>query len=276
MPTSAPDPRSESLSGSVSCSSGHHSTSCQRIGNFRRMEIAMTFADANDVIATQVAGGTLPGAVTLVAHGDDVNVGVHGTTTFGGTEPMRRVSVFRLASLTKPVVAAAAMMLVDDGVLALDQPVDEFLPELAAPRVLRTIDGPLDDTVPADGRSPSRTCSAYRIGSRHPGGAHLQPAVPDHQRGQGPGPGDGRAGSAYATRTGRMDQAVRCAAVDVPARRALAIQHQWLGARCPGGASRRRAAAGSPGRARVHPARHDRHRVLAARERLDRTCRSST
>ena len=73
---------------------------------------------------------------------------------------MRRDTVFRIASLTKPVVAAAAMMLVDDGVLALDQPVDELLPELAAPRVLRTIDGPLDDTVAGrTARSPSRTCS---------------------------------------------------------------------------------------------------------------------
>ena len=52
--------------------------------------------------------------------------------------------------MTKPVTAAAAMLLVDDGTLRLDEPVDRFLPELAERRVLRQLDGPLEDTVPAD------------------------------------------------------------------------------------------------------------------------------
>lgn len=72
-----------------------------------------------------------------------------GTMAFDSAEPIRRDAIFRMASLTKPIVAAAAMMLVEDGVLALDEPVDRLLPELADRRVLLRIDGPLDDTYPA-------------------------------------------------------------------------------------------------------------------------------
>ena len=96
-------------------------------------------------MAERVAQGELPGLVTLVARGDDVRVDAFGTMAFEGEQPMRRDTIFRIASLTKPVIAAATMMLVDDGALALDEPVDRLLPELADRRVLRRIDGPLDE-----------------------------------------------------------------------------------------------------------------------------------
>jgi CubicO group peptidase (beta-lactamase class C family) len=99
-------------------------------------------------MAGRVARGELPGMVTLVAQGDEVHVDAIGAMAFGG-DPMRRDTIFRLSSLTKPVVAVATMMLVEDGALALDEPVERVLPELANRRVLRRIDGPLDDTVPA-------------------------------------------------------------------------------------------------------------------------------
>ncbi len=100
-------------------------------------------------MAARVAKGELPGIVTLVAHGDDVHVDTLGTMAFGSDKPMRRDTIFRIASLTKPILAAATMMLVEDGTLALDEPIDRLLPELANRRVLRTIDGPLNDTVAA-------------------------------------------------------------------------------------------------------------------------------
>jgi CubicO group peptidase (beta-lactamase class C family) len=62
---------------------------------------------------------------------------------------MRRDTIFRIASMTKPILATATMMLVEDGTLTLEEPVDRLLPELGNRRVLRRIDGPLDDTVPA-------------------------------------------------------------------------------------------------------------------------------
>src|SRR5712691_11768492 len=91
----------------------------------------------------------MPGMVTLIAQGNEVHVDAIGVTAFDSTEPMRRDTVFRIASMTKPILAAATMMLVDDGMLKLDDAVDRWLPELADRRVLRQIDGPLDETVPA-------------------------------------------------------------------------------------------------------------------------------
>jgi CubicO group peptidase (beta-lactamase class C family) len=100
-------------------------------------------------MADRVEKGEMPGMLTLVARGDEVRVDAIGAMAFGSDEPMRRDTIFRLTSQTKPILAAATMMLVEEGTLALDEPVDRLLPELANRRVLRQIDGPLDDTVPA-------------------------------------------------------------------------------------------------------------------------------
>ncbi|MGB6985631.1 MAG: serine hydrolase domain-containing protein [Candidatus Aquilonibacter sp.] len=62
---------------------------------------------------------------------------------------MRRDTIFRIASLTKPIVGAAAMRLIEEGKLSLDEQVDTLIPELANRRVVRSIEGPVDDTVPA-------------------------------------------------------------------------------------------------------------------------------
>jgi CubicO group peptidase (beta-lactamase class C family) len=91
----------------------------------------------------------LPGLVTLVAQGDEVHVDTIGLKAFDGSEPMQRETLFRIASMTKPVLAVASMMLVEGGKIRLEDPVDRWLPELANRRVLASIDGPLDDTVPA-------------------------------------------------------------------------------------------------------------------------------
>ena len=66
---------------------------------------------------------------------------------------MKRDTIFRIASMTKPIAAAAAMILVEECKLRLDDPVDEFLPELANRKVLRRLDAPIDDVVPANERS---------------------------------------------------------------------------------------------------------------------------
>src|SRR6202022_2322428 len=86
------------------------------------------------------------------------------TQAFGGDEPMRRDTIFRIASLTKPIVAAAAMILVEECRLRLDGPVDRWLPELADRKVLRAIDAPLDDTVPARRAIILRDLLTFRLG----------------------------------------------------------------------------------------------------------------
>src|SRR5438045_1213219 len=109
--------------------------------------VAMT--DLHGVLEHYVRNGSVPGAVALVAHGDRIEVAAVGSVDLAGTAPMARDSIFRIASLTKPIVAAAVLMLVDDGRIGLDEPVARWLPELAEPRVVRTPAAPVDDVVPA-------------------------------------------------------------------------------------------------------------------------------
>ncbi len=95
-----------------------------------------------------VDAGDVPGLVALVARGDDVEVVALGVDGPSG-RPLRRDAIVRGASITKPVLAVLAMTLVEDGLLDLDAPVGDLLPELADPRVLRTPTSALGDTVPA-------------------------------------------------------------------------------------------------------------------------------
>lgn len=102
----------------------------------------------DDALAPHVESGEIPGLVAIVAKADDLAVTVLGDQAVGG-EPMREDSLFRIASAGKPITAVTILMLVADGTLAIDDPVDDLLPELAHPRVLRDVMGPIDDTVAA-------------------------------------------------------------------------------------------------------------------------------
>ena len=95
-----------------------------------------------------VADDNVPGLVALVASGDQVHVEVLGSLSAGGAT-VARDSLFRIASTTKPITAAATLALIAEGLIGLDEPVDRLLPELANRAVLRRPDGPLDDTLPA-------------------------------------------------------------------------------------------------------------------------------
>ncbi|MFI5040628.1 MAG: serine hydrolase domain-containing protein, partial [Acidimicrobiales bacterium] len=85
--------------------------------------------------AEHVGDDKVPGLVALVARGDQVHVEALGSLSVGGP-PVRRDSLFRIASTTKPVTAVATLALARDGLLHLDEPVDRLLPELADRRVL--------------------------------------------------------------------------------------------------------------------------------------------
>jgi CubicO group peptidase (beta-lactamase class C family) len=111
-----------------------------------------------------VDSGEVPGAVALVQHAGRVHVETLGTTAFGSDTPLRRDAIFRLASTTKPITAAASMVLVEECRLRLDDPVDDWLPELRGRRVLPTIDGPLDETAPAKRPITLRDLLTFRSG----------------------------------------------------------------------------------------------------------------
>jgi CubicO group peptidase (beta-lactamase class C family) len=100
-------------------------------------------------LMTLVERRIVPGLVALISHQDETHVVVLGAPAFEAPGSLKRDSIFRIASITKPIAAAGAMALIDDGVLSLDDSIDQYLPELANRRVLRSLESPLDDTVPA-------------------------------------------------------------------------------------------------------------------------------
>lgn len=116
------------------------------------------------VMAGHVDRGAAPGLVTLISRRGETHVDAIGMTAVAGGESMRRDTIFRLASVTKPIMAAAAMIMVEECVLRLDDPVDRFLPELANRQVLKRQDGPLDDTVPATRPITLRDLLTFRLG----------------------------------------------------------------------------------------------------------------
>jgi CubicO group peptidase (beta-lactamase class C family) len=116
------------------------------------------------VMGGHVAKGAVPGYVSLLWRRGETVLDVAGTREFGGA-PMRRDTIFRITSMTKPIVAAAAMILVEECVLRLDDPVAPLLPELAAPRVLTRIDADLSDTVPAARAITLRDLLTFRLGT---------------------------------------------------------------------------------------------------------------
>jgi len=115
------------------------------------------------VAASHVSDDNVPGLVALVAQGDEVHVEAIGTLAIGG-RPVERGSLFRIASTTKPITAAATLALVREGLFELDEPVDRLLPELANRRVMRRMDGPLNDTVPAVGPVTVRGLLTFTFG----------------------------------------------------------------------------------------------------------------
>jgi CubicO group peptidase (beta-lactamase class C family) len=106
-------------------------------------------ADLHLAMTRYVESGDIPGIVTLVARGHEIQVDAIGMKTVAGKEPMRRDTIFRIASLTKPIAAFATMILIEEDKLRVDDSVERWLPELANRKVLRRIDSKLDDTIPA-------------------------------------------------------------------------------------------------------------------------------
>jgi CubicO group peptidase (beta-lactamase class C family) len=117
----------------------------------------------HEVAASHVADHKIPGLVALVASGDQVHIETLGTLSIGGA-PVARDSLFRIASTSKPITAAATLALAGEGLLDLDEPVDPLLPELADRRVLVRMDGPLDQTVPADRPVTARDLLTFTFG----------------------------------------------------------------------------------------------------------------
>lgn len=116
-----------------------------------------------EVLAVYVERGEVPGLVTLVSRRGETHVEAIGAMAVAGA-PLRRDTIFRLDSLTKPIIAAATMILIEECTLRLDDPVERWLPELADRRVLVRLDGSLAETVPANRPITVRDLLTFRLG----------------------------------------------------------------------------------------------------------------
>lgn len=145
------------------------------------------------VLDDTVAGGEAPGLVGLVSRGGETHVFTAGTLAYGGDQPMGRDTIFRIASMTKPVTAAAAMMLIEEGKLSLEEPVGRLAPELAVLKVLPRLDAALSEAVPAPRPVTVEDVMSFRLGwgvILAPPGTYPVQRVIEAQRIMGFGPPD--------------------------------------------------------------------------------------
>jgi len=121
-------------------------------------------ARLHDIVAGHVDRGAAPGLISVISRRGERHVDVVGATAVDGSRAMRPDTIFRISSMSKPITAVATMILLEECVLRIDEPVDRLLPELADRRVVRRIDAPVDDTVPAERPITVRDLLTFRMG----------------------------------------------------------------------------------------------------------------
>jgi len=124
---------------------------------------AVRLGRMHGVMASYVERGTVPGLVSMVSRRGELHVDAIGAQSIGGV-PIRRDTIFRISSMTKPITAVATMILVEECKVRLDDPVDRLLPELADRKVLKRLDGPIDETLPAYRPITVRDLLTFRMG----------------------------------------------------------------------------------------------------------------
>jgi CubicO group peptidase (beta-lactamase class C family) len=155
----------------------------------------------HQVLSGYIDRKEMPGLVALVSHHDDVHIETLGALSFNQPAPMRTDTIFRIASLAKPVTAVAAMILVEECRLRLDESIESWLPELANRRVLRSLSSPVDDTVPSRRPITVRDLLTFRMGfgsvMAPPGTYPIQKLIREYRLG---GDGPPRPSQAPATK----------------------------------------------------------------------------
>lgn len=124
----------------------------------------MTARQVMEAIRPYVESGEVPGAVVGVWRDGEVSLDAAGAVALDGGAPLSVDTLMRVSSNTKPLAAALTLVLAEDGVLALDDPVERFVPELAGHRVLRRLDAAPADTVPAERPASVEDLLTMRLG----------------------------------------------------------------------------------------------------------------
>ena len=129
-----------------------------------------------------VDAGDLSGFVTLIfRHGELAQLNTIGHRDIAKNLPMERDTLFRIASMTKPVTSIAALMLMEEGRFKLSDPIAKFAPEFKTMRVLKDPQGPLDQTVPAEREITFDDIFTHRSGLAY-GFSSLGPIAHEYQR----------------------------------------------------------------------------------------------
>jgi CubicO group peptidase (beta-lactamase class C family) len=124
-----------------------------------------TLAQIPPALQAVVDAGDLSGFVTLVwRKGEVAQVTSVGFRDVEAAAPMARDTLFRIASMTKPVTSIAALMLLEEGKLRLEDPISRWLPEFADMRVLKDAAGPVEDTYPAPREITVEDLMTHRAG----------------------------------------------------------------------------------------------------------------
>src|SRR5262249_39415414 len=139
-------------------------------------------AACGPLLQSVVGNGDLSGVVAAVwRKGEIARLDMVGKRDIGKGPAMGGGTLFRIASVTKPITSVAAMMLVEEGKMALSDPITRWMPEFKDMKVLKRADGPLDETYPAprditvDDLFTHRSGLAYGFTSAGPiGKAHAE------------------------------------------------------------------------------------------------------
>lgn len=129
----------------------------------------MRRTDIGAALEAHVRSGDLPGAAALAYKGGIAEVVCVGWRDRDAGLPMARDTLFRIASMTKPITSVAALILHEAGRFELDEPIVGWAPEFADMRVLGSPDGPLEDTVAADRPITFRDLLTHRAGLTYAG-----------------------------------------------------------------------------------------------------------
>jgi len=143
----------------------------------------------SEVLGAAAARHHVPGAAAGLLVDGECHTASYGVTNVDHPLEVDDDTLFQVGSITKTFTSAAIMLLVEEGRVRLDDPVDRWLPELADRRVLRRLDGPVDGTVPAvrpiTVRDLLTFTSGYGLVMAEPGSTPIQVAMDELQLAQG-------------------------------------------------------------------------------------------
>jgi CubicO group peptidase (beta-lactamase class C family) len=139
--------------------------------------VATRLKRLSDRIEEGVKNNELPGAVVLIVRNGKIAMfDAFGYRDKETKAPMKTDTIFRIASMSKPITSTAALMLVEEGRIALDDPIARWAPEFVEMQVLRSPDGPLDETDPARRPITFEDLLTHRSGITY-GGLHTPPVA---------------------------------------------------------------------------------------------------